>query len=125
MTNAPIFDRTVQLVQDRLNLISLSQRTVSSNVANIDTPRYVAKEVTFQGALDQEQLQLTTDNATHITSGKSPAGLIHADIKETGPVDLDKEMMKLSKNSVEYQFMVTMLNKKLAMLKYAVSEGAN
>jgi flagellar basal-body rod protein FlgB len=37
-------------------------------------------------------------------------------------VDLDSEMARLAQNSVEYQFIVTMLNKKFALIK-AVLEG--
>jgi flagellar basal-body rod protein FlgB len=46
-------------------------------------------------------------------------------IEERGPVDLEAEMMKLAHNSVEFQFMVTMLNKKFALLKHAISEGGS
>jgi flagellar basal-body rod protein FlgB len=41
----------------------------------------------------------------------------------TGPVDLEEEMAKLTRNNIEYQFLVTMLNKKFALLKLALTEG--
>ena len=34
-------------------------------------------------------------------------------------------MMKLAKNSVDYQYMVTMLNRKFTNLKLAITEGAS
>jgi flagellar basal-body rod protein FlgB len=47
-----------------------------------------------------------------------------AEIRDEGPVSVEREMMKLVRNNVDYQFMVAMLNKKFAMLKNAVTEGA-
>jgi len=38
-------------------------------------------------------------------------------------VDLDTEMVKLARNSIEYQYMVSMLNKKFTMLKTAITDG--
>jgi flagellar basal body rod protein FlgB len=38
-------------------------------------------------------------------------------------VDLDTQMVALSKNSIEYQHMVGILNKKFTMLKSAITEG--
>ncbi len=48
-----------------------------------------------------------------------------AEVEEKGPVSLEDEMMKLAKNSVEYQYMVTILNRKFASLKLAIAEGAS
>jgi flagellar basal-body rod protein FlgB len=45
------------------------------------------------------------------------------EVVETGPVDLDTQMVALSKNSIEYQHMVGILNKKFTMLKSAITEG--
>ena len=70
MDSSPIFDRTVQKIQDRLNLISESHRLTSSNLANATTPGYVAKELSFQKALQesmgQERLKLATSSPGHV-----------------------------------------------------------
>jgi flagellar basal-body rod protein FlgB len=126
--NALIFDRTIQSIQDRLNLVSLNHRLVSGNLANASTPGYVAKELSFQRALQdsmqEQKLVLAASNHRHLATEASPAATIPAEIEEKGPVSVEREMMKLANNSVEYQYMVTMLNKKFALLKHAVSEGA-
>jgi flagellar basal-body rod protein FlgB len=125
MKNAPIFDRTIQLIEDRLNIIAQSQRLASSNLANVSTPRYVAKTVSFQGTLDEESVQLARSNSLHITPEESSTTLLHSKVEETGPVSMEQEMTKLAKNSVDYQYMVAMLNKKIAMLKSVIAEGGN
>ena len=45
------------------------------------------------------------------------------EVIESGPVDLDTEMVNLTKNTIEYNHMVGMLNKKFTMLKTAITEG--
>jgi flagellar basal-body rod protein FlgB len=125
MKSAPIFDKTVQLIEDRLNILSLGQRVASSNLANLNTPRYVAKEVSFQSALDEENVRLVASDSGRMVPEEASTSLIHARVEETGPVDLEHEMMQLARNSVEYQYMVAMLNKKISLLKTAISEGGN
>lgn len=122
-----IFDRTVQLMQDRLNLSSLNQKVISGNLANLNTPGYSAKETSFEQVL-RESLEevgprLTLSDPRHVDPGDAGAAMHSIELIETGPVDLDAEMMKLSRNSMEYQFIVTMLNKKFSMMKHAIGEG--
>jgi flagellar basal-body rod protein FlgB len=127
MGNSLIFERTVNQIQDRLNLITQSHKLVSNNLANASTPGYQAKDLSFKSLLQESlrgsNLQLTKSNQHHIASAGSSA--ISAEVEETGPVSLEQEMMKLAKNSVEYQYMVSLLNKKFAHLKLAISEGAS
>ncbi len=128
MDSAPIFDRTVDMIRDRLDLISVSHRMVSGNLANATTPGYIAKDLSFKQALQDsmegQRLALTTSSAKHVTPDVSAGTLGSAEVRDEGPVSVEHEMMKLVRNSVDYQFMVAMLNKKFAMLKNAVSEGA-
>jgi flagellar basal-body rod protein FlgB len=129
MENSPIFERTVSQIQDRLNLISQSHKLVSNNLANASTPGYQAKDLSFksllQESLRESNLQMTKSNQHHLASGGSSSSASSAEVEETGPVSLEQEMMKLAKNSVEYQYMVTLLNKKFATLKLAIGEGAS
>ena len=45
-------------------------------------------------------------------------------IGDENSVRVDQEMVKLSQNQILYEAAVTMLNKKLSMLKYAANGGA-
>ncbi len=53
MSDSIVFDRTVQMIEDRLNLNSMNQKLISSNLANINTPGYSAKELSFESTLRQ------------------------------------------------------------------------
>ncbi len=122
-----VFDRTIQLMQDRLNLSSINQKVISGNLANLNTPGYSAKDPSFEEvlreSLERGRTRLSLSDTRHVDPGDTQAAMESVELVETGPVDLDTEMMKLSRNSMEYQFIVTMLNKKFAMMKHAIGEG--
>jgi flagellar basal-body rod protein FlgB len=127
MSDAMAFDRTIKMMEDRLSLNSLNQKLISGNLANINTPGYKAKEVSFEKALreslEDQVLQMVRSNTSHMAPDAPAQAMKNPEITESGPVDLDSEMVKLTKNSIEYQYMVTMLNKKFTMLKTAITEG--
>ena len=124
-----IFDRTLSQVQDRLSLITHSHKLVSNNLANASTPGYQASDVSFksylQASMNGPQPQLAKSHDRHLTPDSLSAGNVAAEVEQTGPVNLEEEMMKLARNSVEYQYMVALLNKKFTSLKLAINEGGN
>lgn len=127
MSNGIVFDRTIQLMEDRLSLNSLNQKVISGNMANINTPGYVAKEVSFdrtlRESLEEHVLQMVRSNGSHLAPDNPVQALSSPEVVESGPVDLDNEMVKLTRNSIEYQYIVSMLNKKFTMLKMAINDG--
>ncbi len=127
MSNAIIFDKTLQMIEDRLSLNSINQKLISSNLANINTPGYSAKGVSFENvlrqSLEEHVLQMVRTNGSHLAPDDPLQAMETPEIVERGPVDLDTEMVNLTKNSIEYQHMVGMLNKKFTMLKTAITEG--
>lgn len=129
MSNLGIFDRTIQSMQDRLNLNAARQQLVASNLANLDTPGYEAKELTFDQTLRESlgeptlHLANTQDKSLDMDPTNLQTAMEDPKVTETGPVDMDWEMMKLTKNSIQYQFMIAMLNKKFSMLNEAIDGG--
>ncbi|MDY0041847.1 MAG: flagellar basal body rod protein FlgB [Desulforhabdus sp.] len=127
MNSNKVFDHTIGLMQDRLSLNSLNQKVISSNLANINTPAYVSKELSFEqtlrDCLDRSSLHLATSSENHLAPSDPRSAMASVTAEETGDVDLELEMMKLSRNSIEYQFITTMLNKKFTLLKQAIEGG--
>lgn len=127
MSKSIAFDRTIDLIQDRLSLNSTQQKVISSNLANLNTPGYAAKEVSFESvlreSLEEDVLRMVKTDSNHHDPGDLAAELKSPEINESGPVDLDWEMMKLSKNSIDYQYMVGLISKKFAGLRNAIEEG--
>ena len=122
-----IIDRTVRLIEDRLNFSTLNHELIAANLANMDTPRYVAKRLTFEDslreALEDNKIPLKRTSIHHLEPNDPLEELRHPKVVETGPVDLETEMGRLAQNSVEYLYMITLLNKKLSILRQVIDEG--
>ncbi len=129
MDHSVVFGRTISRIQDRLSLISQSHKLVSQNLANATTPGYQAKDISFKGLLQESMrdqgLHLMRSDQRHIGQEVSTSAAVSAEVEEVGPVNLEQEMLKLTRNSVEYQYMVNLLNKKFASLKHVISEGVS
>jgi flagellar basal-body rod protein FlgB len=129
MSNAIVFDKTLKMVEDRLSLNSMNQKLISGNLANINTPGYRAKELSFESALrqslEEQVLHMVRSNGRHLAPDDPLQAMETQEVVEGGPVDLDTQMVNLTKNSIEYQYMVGMLNKKFTMLKTAIIEGGS
>ena len=131
------FDTTMQLLQKVLDLRSKNQEIIGSNIANAETPGYAAQSFTFEeqlkGALSENGSRPMTTQPNHIplsaTNLEQVTGTVSVkrdatEIGDKNSVSVDQEMLKLSKNEILYETAITMINKKLSMLKYTVNGGA-
>ncbi len=130
------FDKTVNGLQTALSMRQLKQNVTTANIANAETPGYQAKKVDFENALeralDLDGLRgMSTSSEDHMTVGghsarvkpeiyNNPEGAVSND---GNTVDLEREMASLSENAIMYKAALQLINKKLAALKYAASDG--
>ena len=131
-----LFDKTTSGLQTALAMRQLKQNVTTANIANAETPGYQAKKLDFEGALeralDMDGLRtMSTSSEDHMTVGGHTAK-VKADIynnpegavsNDGNTVDLEKEMSTLSENAIMYKAALQLINKKLAQLKYAASDG--
>jgi len=131
------FDTTMRLLHKVLDLRTKNQEIIGSNIANAETPGYTAHTFTFEDQLHSMMadsgLQSVTTQPNHIpltpgsleqVSGTLSVTRDKAGIGDKNTVSVDQEMIKLSENQILYEAAVTMLNKKMALLKYAANGGA-
>lgn len=131
------FDTTMKLLQKVLDLRSKNQEVIGSNIANAETPGYAAQSLSFedqlQSVLSGNSLRPVATQPNHFpvapTSLEQVSGIITVKKDTTGigdqnTVSVDQEMIKLSENEILYEAAVTMLNKKLSLIKYAANGGA-
>lgn len=101
-----------------LSLRSERQRLIASNIANADTPGYVARDLNFAQALKdatgagQPAVTLTASAPGHIAaaaagSGGSFSTLMYASPSQTNldrnTVDMDRERASFADNTVKYE----------------------
>ena len=121
-----LFGGTIELTAKALNLLSARQGVIQSNIANMDTPGYKAKDVNFSDVMKKavtQQGELVRTNSKHISGATGEPG--KAGIIEQGnkPVDIDAEMLKLSENQLMYQVSTKIISKKFETLRYMIDEG--
>jgi flagellar basal-body rod protein FlgB len=120
----------IQRLTDSLNfqaealvLRSERQRLIASNIANADTPGYVAKDMDFATALRQATGsaatagQMTATSAGHIqpaAGARAEPGLRYATAAQTNldrnTVDMDRERASFADNSVKYEATLRFIN---------------
>lgn len=134
---ADLFDKTTRALGATVNLRQVRNNVISSNIANAETPGYQAKKVDFEEALGRalnlEGLpQPDGMQPGHFPVSHGALSRVKADIYENpdaaisndgNTVELEKEMANLAENSIMYKAAIQLINKKMAALKYAVSEG--
>ena len=107
-----------------LGLRSQRQRLIASNIANADTPGYVARDIDFQQALREatgsaasRATTLAATRAGHLggqgAAGGEP-GLVYATASQTNldrnTVDMDRERASFADNSVKYEATLRFIN---------------
>ncbi len=108
-----------------LSLRSERQRLIASNIANADTPGYVARDMDFSAALRQAtgQMQgataLAASQPGHIgggggTDAAAQANLVYSMPSQTNldrnTVDMDRERANFADNSVRYEATLRFIN---------------
>ena len=130
-----LFDKTTDALATSLQMRQVRHNVTSANIANAETPGYHAKKVEFEDALARAldldgMSKLTTSHGEHFpVGGKAEVtpGIYdnpEAAVSNDGnTVDLEKEMSALTENSILYKTALQLINKKMASLRYAISES--
>lgn len=118
-----LFDKTTDALATSIRMRQIRHNVTSSNIANAETPGYKAQKVEFEEALAKSlELGGTEAGALPVTADvyDNPEG---APSNDGNTVNFEKEMSALTENSILYKSALQLINKKMAALKYAISEG--
>jgi flagellar basal-body rod protein FlgB len=119
---AGIFGKIIHDVTNHMNYRSFRQEVISSNIANVDTPGYKAKEAVFEDELDT-RLSLKTTDPHHLKKSSTESRFPVQDDpfsrigNDTNTVDIDREMMKLNQNQILFDVSAEIIQRKLQGLK--------
>jgi flagellar basal-body rod protein FlgB len=103
---------------------------LASNLANADTPRYQARDLTFAAVLDERMSaarQLTTTNQRHIaldpmSSRESLQYRIpHQPSMDGNTVEADLELARYAENAVSYQASLLFASGRISTLRSALT----
>ena len=122
-----LFGKTYQVLERSVDITKLRHGVIASNVANVGTPGYKAKDLDFdkalEDALEKRSIDLKRTHPLHLGNprwGSADYEITHAD--QAG-VDIDRAMTRLAENNLRYQAGIEALLRKFSGLKYAITEG--
>jgi flagellar basal-body rod protein FlgB len=129
-------DKTLKALTTALNFREMRQELISSNVANANTPGFKAKKLDFEEALARAldvdgQMQMNVTDVKHHNVGNGGFNNLEPEIyddpngvvSESGnTVDVEAEMAKMAENKLMYDALVQLINKKMGLMKYALSQ---
>ncbi len=129
-----LFDPLTMGLEQVLDLRVQQHALTASNLANADTPGFRARVIDFDGVLAEAVgqgggLQMARGAEGHLSKAGSTADpeIIELDPSpwsENGnSVLLERETARLNANSLMYRGLTRGLSKRLALLKYAASDG--
>jgi flagellar basal-body rod protein FlgB len=121
------------MLRERMTWLNQRQDLLSENVANADTPRYVARDLKplefdqmMNGTVNAGTTMMTT-NPRHISMSQSHSGKFEdheTPDQEFNPngnaVSLEVEMIKVSETQAEYQAATNLYGKAMTMMKTAI-----
>ena len=101
-------------IERYMNLLSASQKLVSSNIANVDTPGYKTKDIDFQSELASQFGSLEP----------TPVEVSGLKTKNDGNnVNMDRESRRLSENALRFAVATNLARSELQTLRSAIEEG--
>jgi flagellar basal-body rod protein FlgB len=112
----PISDLTTKTLQQAIHGVDVERQAHQDNIANMETPGYLAQNVSFEDSLRNAVLNGSPESAD-VTTARSTA----ATNMNGNNVNVDSEMVGFTKNNLNNQLLVEALNAKYRLLRAAMS----
>jgi flagellar basal-body rod protein FlgB len=106
-----VSDVTMVALHSALTGISLRQRVIADNIANINTPGYHAKRVEFENALAGAVSEGTGAASATVGTSLEPTRL------DGNNVNLDHETLANVDSNLRYQLMLRAVDSKFGLLR--------
>ncbi|PKG25175.1 flagellar basal body rod protein FlgB [Niallia nealsonii] len=125
-----LFSDTISTLENAINYSNTKQKVIAQNIANVDTPNYKAKDVTFKESLSNA-IEATKTDTRHIDfTGTTKTGSSSIVTKSNSvynnsgnSVDVDKEMTELATNQIYYNALIDRISGKFTSLENVIKGG--
>lgn len=112
-------------LEGHLRASTLRHGVIASNIANVDTPGYKARDVKFNDTLSEATIELRNTTPGHMApAGQAAPGSVDSDQRpswgDRNNVELDIEVAKMTENAIFFQAATTILSKNIQMYKQAL-----
>ena len=118
-------------LSNRMDYLVTRQSTITGNIANANTPGYLAKDVSFEKLVAKQPTSLQGMKTTHakhmhgaFTGGNSRVWEDDSYIRHDGnSVKLDEEALKLNQVQLDYQMVTQLYTKQKQLQQLVVRQG--
>lgn len=103
------------------------QVAAAGNLANVDTPGYKAKEVTFEETLGRRTAAVAATNPNHVGVVEDASGVNVQEIagparRDGNTVQIDRELLTMGRAAGDFAAAQTALAAKFRLVRYAINE---
>jgi flagellar basal-body rod protein FlgB len=117
----------ISALRRQMTIAVAKQVAAAGNLANVDTPGYKAKEVTFADTLKGKLAQPTNSTfptkSTTVDAGIQIKEAAGAERRDGNTVQLDKELLTMSRAAGDFAAAQTALAAKFRLVRYAINES--
>ena len=122
-----IFSNSIKMTQKSLDFLWKRQESISNNIANIDTPGYKAKLVSFEDNLKENIGKTRLKNGKRDFSQAIGKFDMEVKVNNSGSnrldgnnVSLDAEFVEQARTGLHYQYATRAINDELMKLKSVI-----
>ncbi len=124
-----ISDSAVIAALRRQMTVAVARQVASAgNLANVDTPGYQTKEVTFDETLARQVATTGVTSSRHLPLGQGDGMKVSetpdlAARRDGNNVQIDRELLSMGKSAGDFAAAQTALAAKFRLVRYAINEG--
>ena len=125
----------IALLTQKMSSLNQKQAVLAENVANVDTPGYKQLQIapfSFGDAMRQANIGMQVTDPRHIV----PASMAGVNAKTSvskdtevsasgNSVDMEHQMMEISKTSIDYQTVTSLYHKMTGLFKIAIKGSSS
>ena len=135
---------SIEIIKDAMVFRRARNEMINSNIANVDTPFYKARDIRFEHYLAQESVSITNKNFEKSKLGLARSNELHMrpmenmktntsymfsrdghSVRNDGnTVDLDVETTEMAKNVAAYKALSALMKKESGLFKYAIESSS-
>lgn len=118
----------VAALRHQMTVVAARQMATTGNLANVDTPGYKAKAVSFDHALAQTLLPVNSTHPGHLQmagSSQVPVAEVQGleERRDGNNVQIDRELVNMNRAAGEFAAAQTAMSAKFRLVRYAISES--
>lgn len=136
MSSSLFSDDALSVAALALKGLTARHQTISSNIANVDTPGYNAKQLDFETTLQSNlnktasRVSMAKTSSKHLDVNTSSSSSFYTTSNRAGGtyredgnnVDIDTELIDMSETNIKYQAISQEISSKLLLLK-SIAQG--